>query len=486
MRRPTELFDKFDPLTAKFPHVRRLVDRKGALAETKIWDPRSRGPQAGIARVAGSLQEDRCMALSHFENGTRLMILSVFVYLSVLTGKTCPPARGGGNMDTHPALSVPFFNNTFRRYGAAVGATLVALLAREALTPLVRDSLPYITLFPALAFSALSCGVGPSAVAILVGLLGARFWFIAPTHSFSVPDVPQLTGIFAFLLAASVIVLIGEMQRRSKEALQEFHQDLELRVRERTAQLDTANQSLGDLTGRLLHLQDEERRRIARELHDSVGQSLAALSMNLSSLGADIDRIAAAAGKVSDSTSLVKDISTDIRTISYLLHPPLLDEAGLVSALRWFIEGFTERSKIRVDLDLPGDFDRLSRDLETAIFRLVQECLTNIHRHSGSAVARIRITRSADEVRVEVQDEGKGIPPEKQSELLSAGTPGVGIRGMRERIRQLGGTLEITSQDDQQGAKISATLPTTTEEKPLAHAGTVAGRPQPTFVRPRP
>jgi signal transduction histidine kinase len=136
-------------------------------------------------------------------------------------------------------------------------------------------------------------------------------------------------------------------------------------------------------------------------------------------------------------TSLLNDVSSEIRTISHLLHPPFLDEAGLASALRSYVEGFTERSNMRLEPELPDHFDRLSRDLETAIVRLVQECLTNVHRYSESAVATIRLIRSADEIRLEVADEGKGIPVEKQAELL-CGTPGVGIRGMRERLRQLG------------------------------------------------
>jgi signal transduction histidine kinase len=377
-------------------------------------------------------------------------------------------------MNAVPTFAVPFFNTALRRYGAAIAGMLVALLARELLTPLLHDSLPYITLFPALVFSALLCGVGPSAATTLLGLFGARFLFIAPAHPLSNPDVAQLTGIFVFLLASSAIIVIGEMHRRNKEALLKFQQDLETRVQARTAELNTANQSLGDLTGRLLHLQDEERRRIARELHDSVGQSLAALAMNLSSLGGDIDRIAKAAATVSDSAALVNDVSTDIRTISYLLHPPLLDEAGLVSALRWYIQGFTERSKIQVDLDLSDHFERLPRDVETAIFRLVQECLTNVHRHSGSAVAKIRVIRSAEEVRVEVQDQGKGIPIERQSELSSGGIPGVGIRGMRERLRQLGGSLEITSEGVSLGTKVTARLPNVSGEAPLGRPAEAA------------
>jgi len=377
-------------------------------------------------------------------------------------------------MNTNFVPLAPFFDSGFRRYGAAIVATAAALGAREALAPFLHESLPYITLFPAVAFSTVFCGVGPAALAIVLGLLGARVWFLTPAQSLSVPDAPQLVGIFTFLATSGIVVVIGEIQRRNKQALWEFQKNLESRFRERTAELHAANQNVGDLTGRLLHLQDEERRRIARELHDSVGQSLAALSMNLTSFGATIERVVKEAGKISDSTSLVNDISTEIRTISHLLHPPLLDEAGLASALRWYIEGFTERSNIRVELELPDHFDRLSRDLETAIFRLVQECLTNVHRHSESAVARIRLIRSEDEIRLEVVDEGKGIPVEKQADLLSCGTPGVGIRGMRERLRQLGGTLEITCNGIGKGPKVIAKFPATGADKPLTCAASTA------------
>jgi two-component system, NarL family, sensor kinase len=204
-------------------------------------------------------------------------------------------------------------------------------------------------------------------------------------------------------------------------------------------------------------LQDDERRRIARELHDSVGQMLAALGMNLAAVGTDIERLTKISNTVNDSASLVKELSKEVRTISHLLHPPLLDEAGLASALRWYVEGFAQRSKIEVDLEFPEDFGRLPREAETAIFRTVQECLTNIHRHSESPTATIRIAASDHHVRVEVEDRGKGIPPEKQFEMTSTGTPGVGIRGMRERLRQLGGSLDIHSNG--KGTLIVAQLP---------------------------
>ena len=219
-----------------------------------------------------------------------------------------------------------------------------------------------------------------------------------------------------------------------------------------------AEESLRLLSGQLLHLQDQERRRIARELHDSAGQILAALGMNLSLVGSENGNIAPRAAKaIQESVGLVQELSRELRTISHLLHPPLLDEVGLASGLRSYLEGFTERSKIRVDLELPEDLGRLQQDLETAIFRIVQECLTNIHRHSESPVARIRISRSDSQVSLEVEDRGKGIPSEKRGALDSGGTPGVGIRGMRERLRQLGGTLEINSSG--RGTVVVARLP---------------------------
>jgi PAS domain S-box-containing protein len=219
-----------------------------------------------------------------------------------------------------------------------------------------------------------------------------------------------------------------------------------------------AEESLRLLSGELLQLQDQERRRIARELHDSAGQTLAALGMNLSLVESENGSMAPGATKaVRESIALVQDLSRELRTISHLLHPPLLDEVGLASGLRSYLEGFTERSKIRVDLEIPEDLGRLPQDLETAMFRIVQECLTNIHRHSGSQVARIRIGRSDGQVSLQVEDRGKGIPPEKREAMDSGGTPGVGIRGMRERLRQLGGTLEVESNGS--GTVVAARFP---------------------------
>jgi signal transduction histidine kinase len=335
--------------------------------------------------------------------------------------------------------------SAFLRYTSAAVAVVIALLLSSALHPLVADRLVYVLLLPAIAFSAWYCGIGPSLVAIFLALAGAMYGPITSVHSFEVPTHAELVLILAFVFSSGLVIVMAESRRLQNEVLRKAQGELEARVQERTADLDSANDNLRELSARLLQLQDDERRRIARELHDSVGQMLAALNMNLSTVRADVERLAKTANALTDSENLVQQMSTEVRTISHLLHPPLLDEAGLASALRWYVDGFVLRSKIKVALDLPDDFGRLPRESETAIFRVVQECLTNIHRHSESPIARIRLRQRDDHVRVEIEDKGKGIPPDKQEEMNSSGTPGVGIRGMRERVRQLGGTLEIKS-----------------------------------------
>ena len=216
-----------------------------------------------------------------------------------------------------------------------------------------------------------------------------------------------------------------------------------------------SEEALRTLSGQLLKTQDEERRRIARELHDSAGQILAALSMNLTPLASEDGKLPSSAVKsITECVGFVKDLSNQLRTISHLLHPPLLDEVGLSSALRLFLEGFEERSKIKVNLEIPIDFERLPPELETAIFRVVQECLTNIHRHSGSQVAAIRVMHDGNEVKVEVRDEGKGMPSGGNGSYQKVG---VGIQGMRERIKQFGGRFEIRSGNE--GTTVVATVP---------------------------
>ena len=245
--------------------------------------------------------------------------------------------------------------------------------------------------------------------------------------------------------------------RQSHQSLSEIRDNLEKRVRERTAELAVANENLRGLSVSLMKVQDDERRRLARELHDSVGQLLAAIGMNIEVVRSQSDKLdSKGARAVSDNAMLVQQVSSEIRTLSHLLHPPLLEIAGLPAALRWYVDGFSERSKLKVDLEIPSDLGRLPEDTELAIFRIIQECLTNIHRHSGSPTAAISIEHRNDCLIIQARDDGKGIPVEKQKKLTESSLGGIGFGGMRERLRQLGGTLEIES--TRTGTVVTATL----------------------------
>jgi len=228
-------------------------------------------------------------------------------------------------------------------------------------------------------------------------------------------------------------------------------------LRRRNSEILQQSDQLRELSGRLMSLQDEERRRIARDLHDSAGQNLAALSISIARIKEDAKGDPAQlSARIKEARDLVQHLSDEIRTTSYLLHPPMLDEMGLSYAIGWYIDGLKERSGLSVEVNITDDLGRLAPEIELAIFRLVQECLTNIHRHSESKTAVIRIARDSDKIYAEVQDHGKGIPPERLAGIQSQGV-GVGIRGMRERVRQSHGDLTIDS--NALGTKVTAVFP---------------------------
>ena len=234
-------------------------------------------------------------------------------------------------------------------------------------------------------------------------------------------------------------------RKQIEKELQSARGELERRVEERTEELRRANENLRDLSARLLQVRDQEARRLARELHDSVGQMLAAIGMNVATVQLQVEKLdEAGARAMADNSVLVKQISDEIRTISYLLHPPMLDEVGLASALRWYADGFSVRSKIKVEMHVPSDLARLPTEMETTIFRMVQECLTNIHRHSGSKTAVIRMRQQGSQILVVAEDSGVGFPADKL-DLVPEARSGIGFRGMSERIKHLGGKLEIRS-----------------------------------------
>jgi PAS domain S-box-containing protein len=216
-----------------------------------------------------------------------------------------------------------------------------------------------------------------------------------------------------------------------------------------------AENAARSLSGRILTLQDDERRRIARSLHDSLGQYLAALKMQLGLMAMpDGDR----GVLLGEASQIVDQCISETRTVSHLLHPPMLDEAGFGSAARWFVEGFAQRSGISVNLSLPPNFPRLHSEVEITLFRVLQEGLTNVHRHSSSPKADIRVSLASEQVRLEIQDYGQGMTRETLLQLNEgAGRTGVGVAGMRERVRELGG--QITIQSDASGTLLAVVLP---------------------------
>lgn len=249
----------------------------------------------------------------------------------------------------------------------------------------------------------------------------------------------------------------AEIAETARKELATLNAALEQRVIDRTAELSVANESLQDLSGRLLRMQDDERRRIARELHDSVGQLLVAIKMNnviIEEHGGILNDRASRA--LSENQSMVEEVLRGVRTISHLLHPPLLDEAGLPSALRHYVDEFSQRSGVDVVLYCDSTIGRLTPDMETAFFRMTQECLGNVHRHAASQSAQVRLWEGDGFVYLEIKDDGRGIPPEKQR-LLRLGGGGVGLRGMKERVAHLGGELKV--QSTEKGTTITAVLP---------------------------
>ncbi|HZP17852.1 MAG TPA: PAS domain-containing protein [Terriglobales bacterium] len=225
-----------------------------------------------------------------------------------------------------------------------------------------------------------------------------------------------------------------------------------------------AEEALRKLSGRLLGIQDQERRRIARELHDSLGQYLAGLKIAIELLS-NAPATERSTALLAECSEILEKAITETRTLSHLLHPPLLDEAGFASAASWFVSGFSQRSGIPVSLELPEDLPRLSEAVEIALFRVLQESLTNVHRHSRAPAAEIKVETDAEQISIEVRDFGRGMPEHILRQIQGEGTKlGVGLAGMRERIHELGGTFEVAS--DQQGTTVRASVPLSVREEP--------------------
>jgi PAS domain S-box-containing protein len=263
----------------------------------------------------------------------------------------------------------------------------------------------------------------------------------------------------AFRAISVVATDLTDIKRNQKD-LATANESLRIEVAQRMMAeeaLRRDEESLRQLSGRLLQLQDEERRRIARDLHDSTGQKLVALTLDLTLLESFRSMLPEKANSaLSESFALAEQISSEVRTLSYLLHPPLLDEVGLSCAVRWYIDGFIRRSDIAVELTI-SDLPRMSHDLEIALFRVLQESLTNVHRHSGSRTAHVRFLLEGNAIVLEVEDSGDSATSKHSGLADGGGTLGVGIRGMKERVRQLGGTLVLVP--GMEGTLVRASLP---------------------------
>lgn len=310
-------------------------------------------------------------------------------------------------------------------------------------------------------------GIGALAFIPLVSkdkLIGKFMTYFNAPHTF-IPDELAVSLTIAHQLAFAIDrKRSDEALRLSEERLRRLSETLDAEVRARTNELEDRNahvlrqsEQVRNLSWRLMRTQDEERRHIARELHDTAGQTLTVIGMDLAQLVHDTERAAPQLAKEGEKIQeLVQQLHREIRTTSYLLHPPLLDESGLSSALNLYVDGVVERSDLAINLGIADDFGRLPKDMELVIFRLIQECLTNIHRHSGSKTATIRVAREGESVCLEVRDQGKGISPERLAEIQSQGS-GVGISGMRERLRQFHGELNIESSSS--GTRIFVSIP---------------------------
>jgi PAS domain S-box-containing protein len=273
------------------------------------------------------------------------------------------------------------------------------------------------------------------------------------TYSRAVPLLNGNGEILEWFGAASDVTA----RKEAEDNFRKLAQTLDAEVRARTRELEEQSNRVRQLSWRLLRSQDEERRHIARELHDSVGQTLTVLDINLELFMQEAGyKSSEVASKIEEIQKTVQQLHREIRTTSYLLHPPLLDESGLYSAISWYLQGLRERSGLEVRFEISEQFGRLPGELELVIFRLVQESLTNIHRHSESKTGSIRIDRESNQITLDIRDQGKGMSSDRMAEIQS-GRSGVGIRGMRERLRQFEGTMNIES--DSSGTRIFATIP---------------------------
>jgi len=378
------------------------------------------------------------------------------------------------------------------RFALAISTAVLAVLLRGLLDPVLGHVSFYATVYMTVGFCATVAGLAPAALNSVIGFVGIFYWFIDPRHSISIPR-SEVHGVIGFFLVSFVLIALGVAnrnkqlrlnatvsaltteaaeRRQAEEELQRAHRELEQRVRERTAELtealarlkaemgvrERAEGQLRHLSVRLMALQDQERRRIARDLHDTAGQTLSAMKMNIAMLQEMSKGRAGSLELLHDLNALADSTLQEIRTTSYLLHPPLLDEAGFASAARWFVDGFARRSGIQVSCDIPDKFDRPPAHCELVLFRVLQESLTNVHRHSHASCAGVTLDCNSAHITLEISDNGGGIPVDRLRHLREAADhSGVGLAGMRERVRELAGEFDIRS--DCRGTTVRVRVP---------------------------
>lgn len=286
------------------------------------------------------------------------------------------------------------------------------------------------------------------AVTFALAMLQLFYYYRLLNEELRLREASEQRALQAYALEADLRRKEREVQAQLEATNDELHKEVGER-KAAEARLALSERSLRNLSRHLLRSQDEERKRIGRDLHDSLGQSLAVLKMNLDTLEMEFrsSEDSRVGGRVVQCIALVESILREVRTISYLLYPPMLEEMGLKSAIPWYLDGFAKRSNIQTKFEAEPGFERLAPEVELALFRILQESLTNIHRHSGSNTAQIRLLRDDGRALMEIRDEGKGIPANvlEQSGEDWMGSLGVGLRGMNERMRQLGGKLEVLS-----------------------------------------
>jgi signal transduction histidine kinase len=370
---------------------------------------------------------------------------------------------------TNPKPASSFPRRTAARYAMALLITAAALVLRGLLNPLLGDLGPFLSIYAAVTLASVFLGAGPATLTAVFGLLGSTHFFLSQDFSFE--NRYDLAYAVGYLLVAATIIVLAERSRRAFVQVEAARRTLEEKVDERTHELRETLSKLQDelkvraemeearrkLSARMLNIQDEERRRIARELHDSIGQTLAALKMTVVPLSEMAPRGSPNAKRLEEVNELLDEAIRETRTISHLLHPPLIEELGFASAASWFVTAFAQRSGIEVKLELPEE-RRFPEAMELTLFRVLQESLTNILRHSGSKKADVKLELSGKELVFSIRDYGTGIAPEQLESFMKTGNNvGVGLGGMRERVRDLGGKLELQSQGT--GTTVKVTLP---------------------------